>query len=413
MSGFIPSTTAGLTIPRRHGVVSGKGNSVKRPAAEWRVRLSDHVAFFNYRWIAWGVAALTLTVPGRPAESLPRDAGLLLLLGVINVLATALAQGYVRLLRRRPPVLLLDLAASAAVLWLSQSQVLPFLPYALGALVLPGLMFGWRGALLSALSFIGLDVLGLVTFNQAFGATLAPLALTFRILAPLIFAGLWVGMRRVVESGSDMGTGRPRPPGEAGTSGVARGKSNTDRSGATLRLTDLQPSIAPGETGANLASAGPAIAMRVTAEQHPAARRVVYDLPPTPEIGLGAALERLGTLVARQSGLNVQVSCMGTARRLHAAQHAVLLRAAQEALQNVQQHARAQSAVVLLAFEPHSVSLTVEDDGVGLLDGTYERPGLHGLRAVRYRLAEFDGRLDVFEGEHGGVTVRATLPLDA
>lgn len=413
MSGFIPSTTAGLIIPRRHGVVFGKGNSVKRPAAEWRVRLSDHVAFFGYRWIAWGVAALTLTVPGRPAESLPRDAGLLLLLGVINVLATALAQGYVRLLRRRPLVLLLDLAASAAVLWLSQSQVLPFLPYALGALVLPGLMFGWRGALLSALSFIGLDLLGLVTFNQAFGATLAPLALTFRILAPLIFAGVWLGMRRVVESDSGMGTGRPRPPGEVGTSGVARGKSNTDRSGATLRLTDLQPSIAPGETGANLASAGPAIAMGVTAEQHPAARRVVYDLPPTPEIGLGAALERLGTLVARQSGLNVQVSCMGTARRLHAAQHAVLLRAAQEALQNVQQHARAQSAVVLLAFEPHSVSLTVEDDGVGLLDGTYERPGLHGLRAVRYRLAEFDGRLDVFEGEHGGVTVRATLPLDA
>lgn len=393
--------------------MSGKGNSVKRPVAEWRVRLSDHVAFFSYRWIAWGVAALTLTIPGRPAESLPRDAGLLLLLGVINVLATALAQGYVRLLRRRPLVLSLDLAASAAVLWLSQSHTLPFLPYALGALVLPALVFGWRGALLSTLSFIGLDILGLLTFNQAFGATLAPLALGFRILAPLIFAGAWVGARRVVENDGDLGTGFPRPLGEGGTSDVGRGKSNADRSATTLRLTDLQPSIAPGESSANLASAGPAIAMRVTAEQHSATRRVVYDLPPTPEIGLAAALERLGTLVARQSGLNVQVSCVGTARRLHAAQHAVLLRAAQEALQNVQQHARARSAVVLLAFEPHSVSLTVEDDGVGLLDGTYERPGLHGLRAVRYRLAEFDGHLDVFEGEHGGVTVRATLPLDA
>mgnify|MGYP003730143411 CR=1 FL=1 len=359
------------------------------------------------------MAALTLTIPGRPADSLPRDAGLLLLLGVINVLATALAQGYVRLLRRRPLVLSLDLAASAAVLWLSQSHPLPFLPYALGALVLPALVFGWRGALLSTLSFIGLDILGLLTFNQAFGATLAPLALGFRILAPLIFAGAWVGARRVVENDGDLGTGFPRPLGEGGTSDVGRGKSNADRSATTLRLTDLQPSIAPGESSANLASAGPAIAMRVTAEQHSATRRVVYDLPPTPEIGLAAALERLGTLVARQSGLNVQVSCVGTARRLHAAQHAVLLRAAQEALQNVQQHARARSAVVLLAFEPHSVSLTVEDDGVGLLDGTYERPGLHGLRAVRYRLAEFDGHLDVFEGEHGGVTVRATLPLDA
>ncbi|MGQ9928411.1 MAG: sensor histidine kinase [Chloroflexaceae bacterium] len=386
---------------------------MKRPVAEWRVHLSDHVAFFSYRWIAWGVAALTLTIPVRPAESLPRDAGLLLLLGVINVLATALAQSYVRLLRRRPLVLSLDLAASAAVLWLSQSQTLPFLPYALGALVLPALIFGWRGALLSALSFIGLDVLGLLTFNQSFGATLAPPDLGFRLLTPLIFTAAWIGLRRVVEGEGDIGRGYPRPLGEAGTAGIARSKSNADPSAPTLRLTDLQPSIAPGESSANLASAGQAIAMRITAEQHPATRRVVYDLPPTPEIGLAAALERLGTLVAHQSGLNVQVSCKGTARRLHAAQHAVLLRAAQEALQNVQQHARARRAVVLLTFEPHSVSLTVEDDGVGLLDGTYERPGLHGLRAVRYRLAEFDGQLDVFEGEHGGVTVHATLPLDA
>ncbi|MCX7791632.1 MAG: histidine kinase, partial [Chloroflexaceae bacterium] len=294
-----------------------------------------------------------------------------------------------------------------------QSQVLPFLPYALGALVLPGLMFGWRGALVSALSFIGLDILGLAAFNQALGMTLAPLALTFRILAPLLFAAAWVVVGGVVERDSARGMGQTGPFGEGRMAGIARSKDGADRSTVTVRLADLQRSISPGETGANLTSTAPAIAMRATAEQHPAARRLVYDLPPTPEIALGAALERLGSLVAQQSGLEVQVSCTGTARRLHAAQHAVLLRCAQEALQNVQQHARAHSAVVLLAFEPHSVSLTVQDDGVGLLDGTYERPGLHGLRAVRYRLAEFDGRLDVFEGESGGVTVRATLPLDA
>jgi signal transduction histidine kinase len=47
-----------------------------------------------------------------------------------------------------------------------------------------------------------------------------------------------------------------------------------------------------------------------------------------------------------------------------------------------------------------------------LLDGTHERPGLHALRAMQYRLAEFGGRLDVFETEGGGVTVRATMPLE-
>ena len=49
---------------------------------------------------------------------------------------------------------------------------------------------------------------------------------------------------------------------------------------------------------------------------------------------------------------------------------------------------------------------------IHLIDGTYERPGLHALRAMQYRLAEHEGRLDVFELEGGGVTVRASLPLD-
>ena len=114
----------------------------------------------------------------------------------------------------------------------------------------------------------------------------------------------------------------------------------------------------------------------------------------------------------RQGDLIVRVTSMGEARPLHPAQHSVLLRVAQESLLNVQQHARARTATMNLAYESSSVTLVVHDDGVGLLDGTYERPGLHALRAVRYRLAELEGQLAVFEDEDGGVTVRATLPLD-
>jgi signal transduction histidine kinase len=90
----------------------------------------------------------------------------------------------------------------------------------------------------------------------------------------------------------------------------------------------------------------------------------------------------------------------------------VLVRLTQEALLNVQQHAHAASAVCTLRYDATSVVLLLQDDGVGLLDGTYERPGLHALRAMHYRLAELGGRLDVFETEGGGVTVRASMPLE-
>jgi len=42
-----------------------KGSSVKRSAEQWRLRFSDHIAFFSYRWLALFVAALALILPGR------------------------------------------------------------------------------------------------------------------------------------------------------------------------------------------------------------------------------------------------------------------------------------------------------------------------------------------------------------
>ena len=59
-----------------------------------------------------------------------------------------------------------------------------------------------------------------------------------------------------------------------------------------------------------------------------------------------------------------------------------------------------------------SVALLIQDNGVGLVDGTFHRPGLHSLRAMQYRIAEFGGGLEVFETEGGGVTVRAAMPLE-
>ena len=68
--------------------------------------------------------------------------------------------------------------------------------------------------------------------------------------------------------------------------------------------------------------------------------------------------------------------------------------------------------MITLSYELHTILLVIEDDGVGLLDGTHERPGVHALRAMHYRLSELEGQLEVAEGEAGGVTVRASLPLD-
>jgi signal transduction histidine kinase len=141
-------------------------------------------------------------------------------------------------------------------------------------------------------------------------------------------------------------------------------------------------------------------------------RRILFAPFPSPDMELADALELLTVRFGQHSGAASRVVKLGRVRRMHPAHRSVLVRLTQEALLNVQQHAHAASAICTLRYDSTSVVLLLQDDGVGLLDGTHERPGLHALRAMHYRLAELGGRLDVFETEGGGVTVRATMPLE-
>lgn len=377
---------------------------MKRSADKWQNWLHDYVAFFGYRWIALVIAGLSLAIPGRPAEDLPRDAGMLLLLLVLTAVLTTIAPGYVRLARQRPALLLFDLAASAAIVWMGGRTFLPFLPYALGSLVLPALLFGPRGALIAGLLFVTLDQASLILFSPpAQGAALIPTLLA-RALAPLVFGFCWVAARHRFQS--QPAATAPDSPAPLGA------RPGEVRAGGPVAPTNPRLML-PNSIGRDLSALPPTLGMPLSpiarTAGSPSAPQAVDDHGQ--EIDLPAALDQLVAAINRQSDLALRTVVSG-AQRLNLAQHTVLLRTAQEALQNVIHHARARAVLITLTFERRAVTLAIQDDGVGLLDGTYERPGLHALRALRYRLAELDGHLDVFESDSGGVTVRATLPLD-
>lgn len=377
---------------------------MKRPADKWHARLDDHVVFFGYRWFAFVVAGIALMLPGRPAEALPRDAGMLLLLLVLTAVLTTVAASYARLARQRPAVLLLDLAASAAIVWMGGGTVLPFLPYALGALVLPALLFGARGALIAGLLFITVDLAGLILIApETVGPTLLSTMLA-RGLAPLAFGFSWVAVGQFLQQ--TPAAAQPAAPPPFGA------RPSDSRPGATPPPPNPRSSL-PNSLSRDLGATPPAGGLPLSPIARIAgsasASQAIDDH--SLEIDLPAALDQLVAATNRQSDLSLRTVVIG-AQRLTLAQHTVLLRTAQEALQNVVRHAHARAVLITLTYERRAVTLVIQDDGVGLLDGTYERPGLHALRALRYRLAELDGHLDVFESDSGGVTVRATLPLD-
>jgi signal transduction histidine kinase len=89
----------------------------------------------------------------------------------------------------------------------------------------------------------------------------------------------------------------------------------------------------------------------------------------------------------------------------------------QEAVTNIVQHASARTALVTLRFTDDRIDVAVQDDGVGapdLLLRDYDQSVLHyGLRHMREQVVARGGTFEVGNGEEGGLTIRAGLPVAA
>jgi len=157
------------------------------------------------------------------------------------------------------------------------------------------------------------------------------------------------------------------------------------------------------------------LARRTAAEGLAETRRFIRELaPPSLARGLGAALERLARDWGERTGVEVAVEVDQEVDLPMDAQTA-LLRIAQGALANVDQHAVASSVCISLAGGADAVRLTVTDDGRGFDPGTYEGEGRtdsFGLRAMRERVEQLGGEIDVASGPGAGTVVAVILPRE-
>ena len=144
------------------------------------------------------------------------------------------------------------------------------------------------------------------------------------------------------------------------------------------------------------------------------ARRVVQDLRPDllEQNSLPDAIERAAARWRAESGLELSTSVTGVPVPLPPDIEVTLLRAAQEALNNVRKHARATEAQLTLSYMPDTVILDVQDNGVGLA-GAEPSPfsGGYGLQAMRERAALCGGTVTLESDPGEGTTVVVTIPL--
>jgi signal transduction histidine kinase len=130
--------------------------------------------------------------------------------------------------------------------------------------------------------------------------------------------------------------------------------------------------------------------------------------------GVSPLSDSEGNLQAALEGLASRSSLGGTAVRfrprldarialdLEARNH--LYRIAQEAVQNALKHANARTVDIELQSHANGVTLTIDDDGVGM-PGPGSRSNGLGMRTMRFRASSIGGRLLIASRGGGGVSV--------
>jgi signal transduction histidine kinase len=143
-------------------------------------------------------------------------------------------------------------------------------------------------------------------------------------------------------------------------------------------------------------------------------RRALADLraPVTDHDDLAAALGRLAHEMQARSGISMACCIAPDLPMLPAEAREVLWYVAREALTNVERHAAAASATVILERQPDGWLLQVVDDGSGITPADLSRPAHYGLLGMRERLQAIGGTLRIERGAGGGAIVAAHLPSE-
>jgi len=131
---------------------------------------------------------------------------------------------------------------------------------------------------------------------------------------------------------------------------------------------------------------------------------------PLEDLGLGRAVRELAENAAERAGLLLELNVPERIDGLSPEVEQCYYRVAQEALENVTQHAGAKRVFVSLEQVDGFLTLTIADDGTGFVDGAGLTAGRYGLRGMQERADLVGGTLEVNSAPGAGTTIRLRYP---
>ena len=140
-------------------------------------------------------------------------------------------------------------------------------------------------------------------------------------------------------------------------------------------------------------------------------RRISHDLHPSllDTLGLASAIGQLASEFEQRSGLRVDYDNRLGDTRLSEDMNVALFRILQEALTNIERHARAGQVAIQLTGNHRRVKLRISDDGSGFSPRQAEQSGGIGLRNIRERVEHFGGEFSIASTSAGTVLSVALL----
>ncbi|MDB5746524.1 MAG: histidine kinase [Massilia sp.] len=140
-------------------------------------------------------------------------------------------------------------------------------------------------------------------------------------------------------------------------------------------------------------------------------RQIINDLRPNVlDLGLTAAVDWQIAEFRRRTGLACELVSHNHDLLVSDRCATTLFRILQESLTNVSRHARATAVRVELAVDPVSISMTISDNGIGLVQTGGQKPGSFGLVGIEERVRILGGKCLITSGPERGTTVHVAIP---
>jgi two-component system, NarL family, sensor kinase len=137
-------------------------------------------------------------------------------------------------------------------------------------------------------------------------------------------------------------------------------------------------------------------------------RKAAYNLMPEVLLtqGLSSAVQAFCEKMMSKSATIIAFQSIGTRTEVTGAFDLAIYRIIQELVHNIIKHAEAKHALVQLNFEiDGTLNITIEDDGKGLPSDAFEKTLSMGLKNVKERVNDLNGKVDIQSSKESGTSI--------